>query len=123
MKGYGVMGFQGSTMLASRVMCILAHGEPPDDKSQAAHSCGKPVCINPNHIRWDTAAGNAADRSKHGTEIRGVNKPLAKLTDADIKEIRRMTIAGARQRVIADQFGVSRALIWKVQKGIAWKHV
>jgi hypothetical protein len=122
-KGYGVLGYRGTTMLASRVMCLLAHGEPPQPNSQAAHDCGNPICVNPNHIRWDSPAGNAADRSTHGTEQRGEDRPNAKLTDKTIRQILRMTEEGVMQKDIAQHFGVSRALVYGVQKGKRWRHV
>lgn len=119
--GYGVLGHDGTTMLASRVMCILAHGAPPNKRSHAAHSCGNPICVNPNHIRWATPAENAKDRALHGTEARGSNRPNAKLDNRKVRSVIRMTKAGHSQKDIAAKFGVSRALIYGVQKGHRWK--
>jgi len=40
-------------MVVSRAMCILAHGPPPFEGAEAAHSChgGRDGCFNPNHLR------------------------------------------------------------------------
>jgi hypothetical protein len=55
LQGYGYVRFDGETRLAHRVICQLAHGEPPDDASQVAHSCGKghDGCVNQRHLRWE----------------------------------------------------------------------
>lgn len=67
--GYGHLGYNGKMYLAHRLMCILAHGEPPTPKHQASHSCGKghEGCVNPKHISWKTTSDNLKDRRKHGT--------------------------------------------------------
>jgi hypothetical protein len=66
--GYGTIGYAGQRgFLASRLMCILAHGEPPEKGQQAAHSCGRGVegCVNPRHLRWKTHMENVLEREEH----------------------------------------------------------
>lgn len=72
-NGYGEATLDGKKSVASRVMCILAHGEPPTPKHEAAHSCGKghEGCVNPNHLRWATASENQLEREAHGTSNAG----------------------------------------------------
>ena len=63
--GYAVIRKEhfGSGM-AHRSMCIVAHGPPPTDKHEAAHSCGKghKGCVNPRHLSWKTPTENNRDR-------------------------------------------------------------
>ncbi len=63
-QGYGQTYYSSEVMGAHRVMCILAHGEPPSPKHQAAHSCGngRNGCVNPAHLRWATPKENIADK-------------------------------------------------------------
>lgn len=77
---------------AHRAMCILAHGPAPTPDHLAAHTCGRghDGCVNPLHLYWATHAQNAADRWKHGTEVHGENAPGAKLTIANVQQIRAM---------------------------------
>ncbi len=67
--GRGQVRFRGSDQIASRVVCTLAHGEPPTAEHAAAHNCGKghEGCVTPSHLRWATVIENHADKRIHGT--------------------------------------------------------
>src|SRR5258708_5289386 len=69
-RGYGEACIFGKRREALGWMCILAHGEPPTARHQAAHFCGAPSCVNPRHLRWATHTENQADRAVHGTTNR-----------------------------------------------------
>jgi hypothetical protein len=113
-----------STDRAHRVICILAHGEPPTPTHEAAHSCGKGHlgCVSPAHLSWKTAAENALDRETHGTIRRGDESPKHKLTSAQVAEIR--SLAGSMSTgKIAPMFGVSQSNIAMILRGETWKEV
>ena len=44
-----------------RLVCRAKWGDPPPGKTQAIHTCGHKWCIAPGHLRWGSAAENAAD--------------------------------------------------------------
>lgn len=71
-QGYARASFRGQVMGAHRAMCIMAHGDPPFPKAEAAHSCGNGhmACVNPRHLRWATRAENMADVKLHGRRKR-----------------------------------------------------
>lgn len=108
--GYG----QASGISAHRAMCILAHGNPPTPKHEAAHSCGKGHlgCVNPKHLRWATKKENNMDRFKHGT--------AGKLTESQVLAIRSDTRTG---RAIAAAYGISPATVCLIRKRKTWSHV
>ncbi len=83
--GYGQLMFRGKNTRAHRVMCMLAHGEPPHPGYLACHSCGKgrEACVNPRHLRWASAYENMADKITHGTHNRGERHVFAQLSDEE----------------------------------------
>ncbi len=58
--GYGWCGGEA----VHRIVCP---GEPKGERDQAAHYCGNPSCVNPNHLRWATKSENMQDKHLHGT--------------------------------------------------------
>lgn len=121
--GYGVVKEGGRKRVASRVMCERVHGHAPDLNMDAAHSCGNGhnACMTPRHLSWKTRAENVADAVKHGTWKRGSNDRKAKLTEDDVREIRRL--AGShRQEQIAALFGVQASMVSRIiaRKRWAW---
>ncbi|TPM39587.1 hypothetical protein [Mesorhizobium sp. B2-3-4] len=120
-NGRGIVQVDGRQMTAPRFMCLLAHGGPPSPEHEAAHNCGKghEGCINPQHLRWDTSAGNHADKVEHGTIIRGEAVNTAKLNEDQVREIRRIG-SSMERRDIAAMFDVSYWTIWEIQTRRSW---
>jgi hypothetical protein len=107
-NGYGWLAYQGRGSNASRVMCILAHGEPPNG-AVALHSCDNKPCVNPRHLRWGT-------QSENMTETYSRKLRQSKLSPSDREKIR--SLAGVMPKSeTARRYGVSRAAVWKIQKG------
>jgi hypothetical protein len=106
--GRGRVGYNGKHLWAHRLMCILAHGEPPTPKHQAAHSCGKGHygCCNPRHLSWKTNSENQLDRRKNGNMLRNRSGWRGNLSPEQRAEI--VALKGKKPQVeIAKQFGVS----------------
>lgn len=90
-KGYGQVSIgPGDIRKAHRVMCTLAHGEPPTPKHLASHTCGNGHlgCVNPKHLRWQTNSENQLDRRRHGTSQSDVGTNPRKLSKQSIAEIK-----------------------------------
>lgn len=117
--GYGQFKVKRASTPASRAMCIAAHGKPPSPRHHAAHTCGNGHlgCVNPKHLRWATAAENAADKVDHGTVSRGEAHGQSFLTADKVRQIRAAT---GFQRDIAARFGVSRQHVGKIRRGELW---
>lgn len=120
-RGYGKVFIGGEQRFAHRVMCTLAHGDPPTPKHEAAHTCGKghEGCVNPNHLRWDTTQGNADDRRVHGTVNKGSRNGRAVLSEDDVRQIKSL-LGTMSQRAIAERFGVSRWAVTDIANGRRW---
>ena len=124
--GYGQFQVDGKARRAHRVSALWA-GIISDisDGSVVCHSCDNPSCVNPDHLWRGTRAQNNADRSKKGRDARqkGSAHGMSKLTEQDVRYIKIFLAAGAKQRVIARNFGVSRSAIATINAGKTWSQV
>lgn len=106
---------------AHRYMCFLVNGPAPSPIHEAAHGCGKghEACVHPKHLRWATPLENAADKVLHGTQRFGENHHSAKLTQAQVDQIRDWSIT-LTQGELGEYFGVSSGTIDDILKGRTW---
>jgi len=120
--GYGRLRVDGPLQQAHRIVCERVHGPPPSPEIEAAHNCGNTSCVNPDHIRWATHTENMADKELHGTTNRGTRNGRVKLTEDNVREIKR---AGktASYRSIGRRYGVSAASIHQIFTGKSWAWV
>lgn len=120
--GYGVLKIRGQSHLAHRVSLSIAEG-PSEDRVEAAHSCRNRHCVAPAHLRWATRAENEADKVLDGAVARGSGHGRAKLTEAQVLEIRERQSKGATHRSLALEFGVRRQTIGAIVNRTKWKHL
>jgi len=109
--GYGQVGYKGKVYKASRLMCELKHGPAPEDKPQAAHSCGNGhlACCNQKHLSWKDNSANQIDRRIHGSP-EGGKGTRTHLTPAQVAEIR-SSKGIVSQIKLAEKFGVKRGSV------------
>lgn len=121
-KGYGEFQLRPKVGCRATHVALLLAGFDRPDGAMALHSCDNPPCCNPKHLRWGTAAENAADRDDRGrfSAIRGESRTTAKLTEASVVAI--MTDSRG-YATVARAYGVSKSLIANIRKGKAWTHV
>lgn len=86
-------------------------GPPPIGVIHGCHGDGDTSNNTPTNLRWDTPAGNAADRIAHGTMLFGEKSPRAKLTDERVFAIRSALSAGAFQKDLAIEHSVTRSWV------------
>jgi hypothetical protein len=91
-NGYGRMGYLGKMWWTHRLMCVMAHGEPPTPDHEASHLCGNGHggCVNPKHLEWKTASENHLDRRRHGTAVTSTNGPRPRIPKETKELIRSM---------------------------------
>lgn len=130
-QGYGKIKMHGRTVFAHRASFEIFVSEIPVGM-QVCHRCDVPACVNPAHLFVGTSADNHADRNKKNRQARGDRQGLrvhpdraprgsrngsAKLTEVDVKEIRKRLEAGELRREVAALYSVSTATI----NFIAWR--
>jgi hypothetical protein len=98
-------------------------GPRPSAAHQARHLDCDPTNNRAANLLWGTAAENHADTLRCDHIYRGEDHPGAKLTDAQITEIRALRAAGVSGLRLAARFGVSHRLIYLIEQRKAWSHV
>jgi HNH endonuclease len=88
---------------------------------EVAHWDGDSANNNLGNLRYATPVENAEDKRRHGTLLFHERHPSAKLSDADVGEIRSLLAAGERQKDIAAMFGVVRSTIGAISSGRSWR--
>ena len=88
------------------------------DGATVNHMDGNKTNNAATNLEWTTRAENTAHQWRIGlVDIRGERHPSAKITDEQVREIRRRRAGGELQRVLAAEFGVSRKLISQIALG------
>lgn len=121
---YGMIWCNGSQEMAHRFSYELHKGPIPVGLV-VMHSCDNPPCCNPNHLKVGTHADNAWDKASKGRcnvpPLHGMASGMAKLTDAQVLEIR--AIKGMTQKQIAQKFGVCLATVSNILARRTWAHI
>lgn len=115
--GYGRFQLNGRPQLAHRVAWWLKYNKWP---KILRHTCDNPACVNLDHLVDGTHASNAADRVAKGRSAIGTDHGRAKLTEANVKEIRKSKETTA---ALARRYGVNFMTIRPARKRQTWKHV
>lgn len=120
-NGYAQVRFEGRSQLVSRLACEEECGPAPTPLHEAAHSCGRGdrACVARRHLSWKTHVQNEADKVRHGTIVRGERQGNAKLTEADVVNIRKL-FGALRHYEIAEIYGVTRSTISQIHTGKHW---
>lgn len=90
------------------------------------HRCDNPACVNPSHLFLGSDKSNAQDKArKHrGNAPRGIKHGGAKLTEAQVLEIKQRYQSGETSHTkLATLYGVTRGPITAILNGKTWKHI
>lgn len=122
--GYGMIssgGHSGRLLRAHRISYEIHIGEVPADR-RVLHRCDNPPCCNPKHLFLGTQAENMADMVRKGRSASGERHSQAKLTAADVEEIRRLLAAGElSQDEIGARFGIAGTTVSQINTGKRWR--
>jgi hypothetical protein len=115
--GYGMFGIEGRIYLAHRLAWEWENGPIPDSM-HVCHACDVPACVNTSHLFLGTQADNMADKVRKGRDLRGERHCRAKLSAAQVRQIR--SIINMTHKEIALLFGVSRSAITRIRNFTYW---
>jgi hypothetical protein len=95
-------------------------GPCPEGK-EVAHEDGTRTNCVPSNLRYDTRAGNLADKVRHGTRTGGEKHSRAKLTQVQVDQIKALRAKGMKCREIAPLFDVHPMHIAQLCRGGRWR--
>lgn len=129
-RDYGIISGFGRQYMAHRISWKLHNNcEIPEGKF-ILHSCDNPPCWNPAHLRSGTQQENMEEMWSKGRGCPhpellcpGERNPHAKMTNANVMEIKYLLSQGARQKDLAERFGVSGTVISKIARGKGWRSI
>lgn len=135
---YGYMLCEGKIRRATHVSLKLVGIEVPRGMC-ACHKCDNPSCVNPEHLFVGTYSENMndakakgrlgqqryPDKYKSGTPpvMKGEENPSSKLTKDQVLEIREKYSVGAKQIPLAQEYGVTQALVSLIIRRKLWSDI
>lgn len=107
-------------------LMLLTFVGPRQDSHECSHRNGDYHDNRLENLKWETHAENEARKREHGTyddRARGSRQGSAKLTEADVAEIKSSLAQGVRGRELARRYAVGDAVITRIKQGKSWRHV
>jgi hypothetical protein len=122
--GYGRIGKDGKNVYIHREV-FKKHNPEIEMTGVIMHTCDKPNCVNPEHLKHGTVADNVADMVAKGRRVtvKGSNQPDAKLHEKDIPAIRLRLQTNESCTTIGRDYNVSASAIRNIEKSRTWTHV
>jgi len=127
--GYGRVNIGGRKERprgAHVVSWVIAHGGAWPALC-VLHKCDNPACVNPDHLFLGTRLDNNNDKiakGRNGFAIQlGEIHGMAKITESDVREMRRLRSLGMLQRHIGDRFGITQTNVSLIVRKKTWSHV
>lgn len=112
--GYGKILVSKSKLVgAHRVSYELFCGPIPFGMN-VLHRCDAPGCVRPDHLFLGTFSDNSQDMAMKG-------RTKTKLKPEDAYAILWRSAAGESSQDLAEEYGVTRRLVWLIAQRKAWK--
>jgi hypothetical protein len=120
--GYGQFSFKNRNYKAHRVAYRLYVGPIPKGM-QVLHKCDNTSCVNPKHLFLGTNDDNTVDMVQKDRQAKGEDSARAKLTEDQVREIKKRLAGPETATNIARDYPVSRKAVSLIKIGINWKHI
>lgn len=104
-------------------LVLEAFRGPRQPGMECRHLDGKRQNNVPANLLWGTHKENQADQMRHGTKPIGERHHAAKVTSADVVQIRNRRAAGEKIASLGRAFGISEVMASKIARREWWKHV
>ena len=123
-EDYGTFVVNGRRMVVSRYAYALLVGKIPEGHL-VCHHCDNPPCCNPAHLFAGTSQDNVSDCISKGrtNPVKGIESPMAKLSESEVLEIISLKRSGLTQSDIATRFGLNQSSVSRLFNKKRWKHL
>ena len=123
-RGYGQLGDRSRhTQATHRLAYELHHGVRLKKDDVVRHACDNPPCCNPDHLLLGSFADNSQDMVARGRSMAGSKHPNAKLTEDNVRVIRKARQDGVTITALAATFDVNKTCIHAIVQGRTWRHL
>lgn len=112
--GYGITWHNNKWAYAHRAVMNAKKGEV------VLHTCDNPSCVNPEHLIIGTSKQNSQDMVSKNRQAKGEKAGSAKLTKAQVIEIRTYKNK-LPSRKVAVLFSISKTNVLDIWKNKIWK--
>ena len=120
--GYGTIRANSRQSLAHRVSYELFIGDVPRGLV-VCHSCDKKDFVNPLHLFIGTQQENIDDKVQKKRQAVGERHGMSKLTEDDVRTIRRRHASGESYRDIAPDYKINFAHVGSIVTRKTWRGV
>jgi len=101
---------------------ISTYGSVPEGLC-VIRACPSPGCVRPDHLMLGSKTAVSKVRNIYGHTARGESHGRARLSAADVYEIRRLADSGHDVAEITRRFGISRSHALEIIMRRAWQHL
>ena len=128
-KGYGRIHFGSRYVMATRFLWETILGRHIPEDYQMLHRCDVPACVNPDHLFVGTRSDNMRDSVSKGRfnskprGLKGVSHWGARLSDEQVRQIRKMKSAGVSTTTIMAIYKMCRSNICDIVAKRLWANV
>ncbi len=114
---YGTFRFNAKKIKATKASWMINNNTLEFPKGLCLlHKCDRPICVAPHHIFLGTNKDNSTDKVNK-------NRQQRKLTDEQVKEIKRMIKDNVFQDIIAEKFKLAQSTISKIKLGYRYSRI
>lgn len=122
-RGYGHLRYRNEYLLAHRASWEIHFGPVPDDL-KVLHTCDTPACVRPDHLFLGTSLDNHDDMKAKGRSAKGEKHGGARLTEAQVLEIRaRFAAGGISQGALRAMYGITQSHVRSIITRKTWRHL
>lgn len=104
-------------------LVLITFVGPAPEGHEGCHGDGDRTNNRLSNLRWDTRSNNHADKALHGTDHKGERHPGVKLTEAEVKAMRKRRLDDLSYAALAKEFGVTTMTAFRAVNGKTWGHI